>query len=146
MIVPVWSWHHYLLLFWCFVTVYQIHLLALYSMSTSNLCLLFLVTVHSGHFFTVLDLNSTVNVFTRDVIYTSRTYATMSVSVCLCRKCIGTLQLIQVTNSDPTLPRFAATVLFAVFLRADHLAPCQPVLGSLVILYWHSTAERYGCF
>jgi len=27
----------------------------------------------------------------RDVIYTSRAYATMSVSVCVWRKCIGTL-------------------------------------------------------
>ena len=51
----------------------------------------------------------------RDVIYTSRAYATMSVSVCL--------------SVCDTLPRIAAAVLqAAVFspccLRADHLAPC----------------------
>jgi len=30
----------------------------------------------------------------QDVIYASRAYATMSVSICLWRKCIGALELI----------------------------------------------------
>jgi len=55
----------------------------------------------------------------REVIYTSCTYATMSMSVCLSvclwqkcawRKCIGTLQLIYVSNSDPNLPRIVVAV------------------------------------
>jgi len=50
----------------------------------------------------------------QDVIYTSRAYATMSVSVCLSvclrRKCTGALYLMQVSNSDPTLPRIAVAV------------------------------------
>jgi len=46
-----------------------------------------------------------VSFLARDIIYTSRAYATMSVSVCLWRKCIGALQLIYVSNSDPNLLR-----------------------------------------
>jgi len=42
--------------------------------------------------------------------YTSRTYASMSVSVCLSRKCIGALLLILLSNSDPNLPRIAIAV------------------------------------
>ena len=49
----------------------------------------------------------------RDVTYTSCACATMLVSVCLWRKCIGALYLILVSNSDPTLPRIAGDVLLA---------------------------------
>ena len=49
----------------------------------------------------------------RDVIYTSRAYATMSVSVCLWWMFIGALYLIWVSNSDPTLPCIAAAMLLA---------------------------------
>ena len=49
-----------------------------------------------------------------NLIYTSRAYATMPVSICLSvclwQKCIGALSLIWVSNSDPNLPRIAVTV------------------------------------
>ena len=51
-------------------------------------------------------LNNLLHFLARDVIYTSRAYATMSVSVCLWRKCIGALQIIQVSNFDPIYRAF----------------------------------------
>jgi len=123
-------------------------------------------------FHSIFWTDRALNLFlARDVIYTSRAYATMSVSVCLWRKCIGALQLISVSNSDPTLPRIAATVLLAggssramlasarlhccLCMNHDPSSPGLKVKAKVMVKYWlshnstfllsrHSLASRYA--
>jgi len=66
--------------------------------------------------------------------YTSRTYATMSVSVCLS---------VTEVHSDPTLPRIAAAVLLAVLLAGGSSRAMLASARSLVYTYLFGSPYVY---